>query len=193
MRLFIAIDLDEGSRRAAAALGEEVARRLHAAGAVDRKGVTWVSAHNLHLTLRFLGEVDEERTHQLVARFGEPFQAPAFAVRLSELGVFPPEGPPRVIWIGVTGAGGSLTALYQEVEARLRLLQFEPESRPFQAHLTLGRFRKPAAGRARDLVRTAIPSRDIGPSPVDHVTLYRSELSPRGPTYTPLVQAPLSG
>ena len=193
MRLFIAVDLDEGSRRAAAALGEEVARLLLAAGAADRRGVTWVSAHNLHLTLRFLGEVDEERTDQLVARLGDPFQTPAFQLTLSELGVFPPEGPPRVVWIGVKEAGGSLAALYREIEARLRPLQFEPEARPFHPHLTLGRFRKPAGRRARDLVCTEIPPQDIGPSRVDHVTLYRSDLSPRGPTYTPLVQARLSG
>jgi 2'-5' RNA ligase len=193
VRLFIAIDLDEGSRRAAAALGEDVARRLDSAGAADRRGVTWVSAHNLHLTLRFLGEVDEERTRQLVARIGERFQTPAFVLTLSELGVFPPAGPPRVVWIGAKGAGDSLAALYREVESRLRGLQFEPESHPFQAHLTLGRFRKPAGRRARDLVCTEIPPQDIGPSRVDHVTLYRSDLSPRGPTYTPLVRALLSG
>jgi len=193
VRLFIAIDLDEGSRRAAAALGEEVARRLHSAGAVDRRGATWVSAPNLHLTLRFLGEVDEGRTSRLVAQIAEPFQTPAFTLTLSELGVFPPAGPPRVIWIGVKGAGDSLAALYQEVESRLRGLQFTPESRPFQAHLTLGRFRRPGGRRARDVVCTETPSEEIGPSRVDHVTLYRSDLSPRGPTYTTLVRAPLSG
>jgi RNA 2',3'-cyclic 3'-phosphodiesterase len=193
VRLFVAIDLDEGARRAAAALGEEVARRLHEAGAIDRRGVTWVSAHNLHLTLRFLGEVDEERARQLVARIGERFETPPFALMLSELGVFPPAGPPRVIWIGAKEGGDALAALYREVESRIRSLRFEPETRAFEAHLTLGRFRRPAGRRARDLVCAEILTEDIGPSRVDHVTLYRSDLSSRGPTYTALVRAPLSG
>jgi 2'-5' RNA ligase len=193
VRLFIAIDLDEASKRAAAALGPEVAERLYSAGAVDRKGVTWVSAHNLHLTLRFLGEVEEGLSRQLVTQIGPRFRTPAFDLTLSGLGVFPPGGPPRVIWIGVKGAGDSLAALFQEVESRLRGLRFEPESRGFQAHLTLGRFRTRAGQRARDLICTRIPSQDIGPSPIDHVTLYQSELSPRGPTYTVLARGPLSG
>jgi RNA 2',3'-cyclic 3'-phosphodiesterase len=193
VRLFIAIDLNEESRRAAATLAEEVAERLQSAGAIDRKGVTWVSAHNLHLTLRFLGELEEEMAHRVTAEMERPFRTPAFDLALSGLGVFPPGGPPRVIWIGVKGATDQLAALHQEVESRLHALRIEPGSRGFQGHLTLGRFRKPAGPRARDLICTRIPSRDIGPSLIDQVTLYQSMLSPRGAVYTPLARAPLSG
>jgi 2'-5' RNA ligase len=192
VRLFIAIDLNEESRHAAATLGEEVAERLQSAGAADRKGVTWVSAHNLHLTLRFLGELEAGMAQRVMAEMQRPFRTAAFDLTLSGLGVFPLGGPPRVIWIGVKGAADSLAALYEEVESRLRALQLEPESRGFQGHLTLGRFRKPAGPRARDLICTRILSRDIGPSRIDQVTLYQSALSPGGPAYTPLARAPLS-
>ncbi len=188
MRLFVAVDFDEQVRRAAARVTRTLRDRLERA---ETYGVSWVAPENFHLTLRFLGEVSDE-TARLVAAAIEPaFSIPPFEIELGGVGVFPPAGSVRVVWLGVPTGGADLAQLHAEVERRLAPLQFAAEDRPYRAHLTVGRFRAPAPARIRDAI-TGSAAAPIGRCTIRHVTLYRSQLSPKGAIYTSLVSAPLA-
>ncbi len=186
MRLFLALDLDDAARRAAAAWARDLSARL---GASAAREIKWVEAQNLHLTVHFFGELNDAR-HELVrtALNVTPFATRAFDLAFAGAGKFPPSGPARVIWIGVHASQHQTQAIYDEVESRLDPLGLrEDTTRGFTPHLTLGRVRTPNAtlGRA---IREAL---DRTPAPVatfriDHLTLYQSRLSPKGPTYVPV-------
>ncbi len=189
MRLFVAVDFDESVRRAAARVARTVRDRIERAGSY---GVSWVAPDNFHLTLRFLGELSEDLGKQVADAIARPFTIDPFDIELDGAGAFPPAGSARVIWLGISKGAEDLVRLHDEVEMRLQPFAFEREDRPYRAHLTIGRFRVPAPTRVRDII-SASASGSIGRCPVRHVTLYRSQLSPRGAIYTPLVRAPLEG
>ena len=191
MRLFVAIELDQAVRQAAAAVGDRLARSLQKALAGRNPGVSWVRAENLHLTLRFLGEIEDSRASSLVARFAEPLPSLPFEIELGGLGVFPAAGAPRVVWIGVTDGRPELVSLAACVEDRLEAWGFGREPRPFQAHLTLGRCRQPLSPRARDVLVDPAAEGTVGRSRVDHVALIESRLSAGPPVYVARAHATL--
>lgn len=184
-RLFVAVDLDERTRGIVADCIARLAQHLRHDRRVGR--ITWVRTEHLHLTLRFLGDVDDAQAASVQQALAEPLTTAGFDLSFEGVGMFPGTGRPRVVWLGVAAGLSELESLYREVEARLQLAAVPPEPRPFQAHLTLGRFRESTirpdlrAGRLGDAV--------IGPCPVDHVTLYESRLSSSGPTYTAIGHA----
>jgi 2'-5' RNA ligase len=187
MRLFLAVDVDDGTRAAAGAAIDRLRRTL--SSGKDRD-VKWVPPENLHLTLHFLGEVQEGRAEMLRVAQQTPLDQPPFDLRFGTVGTFPPTGSTRVIWIDIVSGNDMLARVYDELGARLRGLGFETEVRPFRAHLTVGRFRVPARAEVRRaLLDTRIA--DVGACRVDHVTLYQSRLSPRGPTYIALERTAL--
>lgn len=188
MRLFVAIDLDENLRRAAARVTRTLRERFERA---ETYGVSWVAPDNLHLTLRFLGEVSDDLARQVEKTLALPFAAPPFDLELGGLGTFPSAGSARVIWLGIARGGDALARVHDEVETRLCGFPFESEDRPYRTHLTVGRFRVPAPARVREII-TATEVGGIGRCTIRHVTLYRSQLSPKGAIYTPLVRAPLA-
>jgi len=153
--------------------------------------VSWVREENLHLTMRFLGEVEDRQVEDLVARFTEPLAMRAFDIEFGGVGIFPPAGPPRVVWLGVICGADWLFALNAEVEGRFVAWGYGRDNRPFRAHLTLGRCRDPLGPQARDLLLRT-DARAVGTSRVDCVVLYQSQLSSSGPTYVPLARALLS-
>jgi RNA 2',3'-cyclic 3'-phosphodiesterase len=181
MRAFIAVEIDEAVRRRAAQLSRAMAAALEGGG--GRRSVAWTAPQNLHLTLRFLGEIDAATAEAVTGRLAPPFDAPAFEIGLSGLGTFPPAGPPRVIWLGVSGGAKALSDVAREVDARLAGLGLPKEERGFHAHLTLGRVKSPVSGRLRDAIAAA-GAADAGRCLVDHVTLFESRLSPAGATYS---------
>jgi 2'-5' RNA ligase len=180
MRIFIAVEIDEAVRRRAAQLSRALASALERGG--DRRTVAWVAPQNLHLTVRFLGEVDAVTAEAVEGRLVAPFRTPAFEVGLSGLGTFPPAGPPRVIWLGVSEGSAGMSDLSREVDARLDGLGLPKEERSFHAHLTLGRVKGPVGRRLTDAIAAA-GAGDAGRCLVDHVTLFESRLSPSGATY----------
>jgi 2'-5' RNA ligase len=189
VRLFVAVDLDEAVRRAAGRLARTLRERLEQAGSYS---VSWVASDNLHLTLQFLGEVDDRAGAAVTSAMATPFAQPPFDLELAGVGTFPPGGPARVLWFGISAGAAALDQLSTEVDARLRPLGFPREDRGFRAHLTVARFRTPAPPRVRDLT-TLTSAGPIGRCQVQHVTLYQSHLSPKGATYTPLTRAVLGG
>ena len=189
MRLFIAVDLDEPVRAAAARLVKRLAKAL--AAARPAADVRWVEADRMHLTLRFLGEVAEPMATALQTAFTPVMSTPSFDIELAGVGTFPPSGPPRVIWIGLIEGAAQLETLHHEVGTRLKRLRIEDEDRPFRAHLTVGRFRRPGVAVHRRSLSAVAPA-TIGRCRIDHVTLYQSKLSPKGSVYTALVAPTLA-
>jgi RNA 2',3'-cyclic 3'-phosphodiesterase len=180
MRAFIAVEIDEAVRRGAAQLSRALALALERG--VNRRTVAWVAPQNLHLTLRFLGEVDAAAVEAVKGRLAAPLETRAFDVGLTGLGTFPPAGPPRVIWLGVGEGAKGLLDVSREVDARLAGLGLPEEERGFHAHLTLGRVKRPVGSRLPDAIAAA-GAANAGRCLVDHVTLFESRLAPSGATY----------
>ena len=155
--------------------------------------VRWVSIDNIHLTIVFLGSVDEdimgdveEKVDVVVKRFS------AFKAKLNKVGAFPHWKRPRVIWIGLNGDVGRLSDLRNELQEELKVLAFVPEKRPFRPHLTLGRFKGPM-NRDEDIKWICDRYRDINSDlyQLNELILYKSELKPDGPVYTKMATWPL--
>lgn len=192
MRLFVAIDLSDAQRTEAERAAGVLQRRLDAVKA--SRAVRWASVEQMHLTLRFIGEVDDALGARVAQALAPPLPVSAFSLALGRPGVFPGPGRPRVIWIGLTEGSDGAAASHEAVEARLQMLGLEPEERAFRAHVTLGRVREirpPQAAALREAMdRLRI---DAAPATVTHATLYRSHLSPKGARYEPLMRTMLAG
>ena len=188
MRLFVAVDVDDRTRGGVARAIDVLRTALEAAQSSAR--VSWVAPDRLHLTLQFIGQVSEDTAAAIEARLGPRFDLTAFEMRLGSIGAFPRGGRPQVIWLGIDRGADALAALHEAVERRLADVPFRRESRAFSPHLTLARFKH--GGTRVDVERISrVALRPAGGCTIDHVTLYQSRLSPRGPTYTPLRVTPL--
>ena len=147
--------------------------------------VKWVETQNLHVTLKFLGEVPEARVSTLRATL-RSLAAPvsSFSLRLAGAGYFPPRGTPRVIWVGLDEGFGALRALHASVDEALARIGFAREERPFAAHVTLGRLRSPGHEDAlkREIMR--MQDEEVGRFTVDGFSLVQSQLTRQGPVYT---------
>ena len=183
MRLFVGVELDEHVKDAAAAIGESLRRELG-----DRIDARWIPAANLHITLWFLGEVNESRAQSTMDTLNRPFDEMAFDVEVSGAGAFPPSGPPRVLWLGVTAGGDSLARVHAELTRRLEPIGFEAERRAYSAHLTIARVRSVSRGVSGRDIRSMLQGRSdhAGRCRIRAVTIFRSHLSSKGATYEAL-------
>jgi 2'-5' RNA ligase len=184
--LFAAVDVGEEVRAEVLRARGEIQERLEAAKEAPR--VSWVAPQSLHVTLKFFGEVDDTRAALLSRIFAEPFEIPLFPVEWRGLGAFPSPRHPKALWMGVVSWADQLGRL--EAALASRLGDPDDEGRPFRPHLTLGRVRIPGKGVDWDKTLREIDVRGAR-SLVDHVTLYQSRMSPKGPQYTGLAKAPL--
>jgi 2'-5' RNA ligase len=188
MRLFAAVDVGSDTRAEVRRVQESLQRQF--ASLRDAPRMAWVADDKAHLTLRFIGEVAEEVGARALDAMLAPFPVPPFEVEWTGTGTFPTGSRPRVVWIGVSRGNDRIAALAADVSDRLSPVVGPGESRPFRAHLTVGRVKEPgsrvdwAAALAASEPRT---TRTV----VDHVTLYQSRTSPKGATYTALHQTPL--
>lgn len=192
MRLFVAAEPSEQVRASAAASVARLRDRLEAAGAGG--GLRWVPANHLHLTVWFMGEVSEARAGAVLDAIRPALDVPAFDLHLAGFGVFPPSGPPRVLWMGVTGGLEELAAAHDQVGARLAPWGFPPEARAYSAHLTVARIKEAPKGAARAALRQVIADQaaDAGLCRIGQLTVFRSRTSPKGALYEPLLRVPLS-
>lgn len=195
IRAFFAVELGEGARRAAS----EVARALALAPGGD--GVRWVRPEGMHVTLRFLGNIDPERIPSLVGRVGEETAAlDSFRLELGAVRAFPSPRRPRVVALELAPEA-PLVELAGAVERGVVAAGFEPEARSFRAHLTLGRVK----GRFA-LPQRAAPERSPGEGrrtvtapvtaegeafEVTEAVLFRSQLHRSGARYTAIERVPL--
>ncbi|MEW5952377.1 MAG: RNA 2',3'-cyclic phosphodiesterase [Bacillota bacterium] len=180
LRLFWAINLPVPAR---AYLGDMISR-LRSVPA----DVKWVEEQNLHLTVKFLGDVPANRIALLTAAVKDAASgAERFSLSIQGLGFFPAASRPRVMWAGLTGDLDKLKKLRRQVEGSLVPLGFAPEDKRFLPHLTLARFRsvrgtEELTGLAGQLaVGTA-----WGPVVVKELDLMESKLTSQGPVYTVL-------
>jgi 2'-5' RNA ligase len=185
LRAFIAIEIPTEIKKAIAV---QTASLYKNAGCAVR----WVTTENTHLTLKFLGELSLANVGLLsqALQIGCGQQAP-FDITVSGAGSFPNLRRPRVIWIGLS-APPDLNRLYHKVEAAAARLGYPAEDRPFSAHLTIGRVREQASPDELKYLQAALAGLDIGELGVftaRAVTLFKSELQPAGPLYTPLFSA----
>jgi 2'-5' RNA ligase len=154
--------------------------------------VSWVAPENLHVTLKFLGNVDPTRLDAVRSALAAAAPArEAFDLAVQGLGAFPSPTRPRVIWAGVGAGEAPAAALAGRVEELLVPLGFAREARPFAAHVTLGRVREPRPDAALAEALAAGAARPFGLVRVARLSLMRSELSPRGARYTELAGWPL--
>jgi len=176
MRLFVAISLPDSVKQRLGGIIKPI------------RGVRWQDASNMHLTLRFIGDLEQEpmsRLRELLAGISRP----SFTMTIHGLGSFPKRGYPRVIWAGVERKQ-VLMDLQNDVEMACRETGLEPEQRSFIPHITLGRVND----ASRDEVITYIKSLEdfeVNNIPVDAFTLNSSELRSGGAVHTPLQTYPL--
>ncbi len=183
MRTFIAVPLPQLCRDTL----EQMQRPMRSLGA----DVRWTAIASIHLTLKFLGEIDPAMVPRLASALRSIPAAP-FTLSIRGLGVFPDLRNPRVIWAGVEGEVRTLQALQAEVELACESLGFERERRAFHPHLTLGR----VSGKRNlqpllDYIR--IGSELESEFTADRINVYESVLTPRGAVYTILDGITLQG
>lgn len=156
--------------------------------------IRWVPEGNIHLTLKFLGEVSPAGLEQLAAALQqESTLHPVFSCQVGTLGAFPNSRRPRVLWIGLD-APSTLPALASGIEAAAARLGYPPEARPFSPHLTVGRVSQNVATSDLQKIHAALDAMQVGQLGTfvaEAVQIFKSDLKPGGPLYTRLVSLPL--
>lgn len=186
MRVFIAIELESSIK-------EKIARIQTRLRVIQDK-IKWVESSSVHLTLKFLGEIEEEKlekVHQITRELGE--RVSPFKIEVKGMGVFPGFSSPRVIWIGARDTSGELEKLAAWLEEALAREGFVREKRKWKAHLTLGRVKSlKERERLRELIQKEMET-DAGKMEVKDITVMRSQLTPKGSTHTSLGKIYLKG
>jgi 2'-5' RNA ligase len=190
MRLFTAIELNEDARQAITAEQKRIAGVLSRGAPASLK---WIQPEHMHLTLVFLGEIEETKAAAVIRAMGDDIdEAEPFSIVFAGIGTFPAHCAPRVLWLGLSSGATEAIALQRRVVERLSPTGVRIEERPFHPHLTLARWRE---SRQADRRRVAAAERDAEVARVDvhAVTLFESRLSSSGAAYTVLARAPLAG
>ncbi|MFH1269871.1 MAG: RNA 2',3'-cyclic phosphodiesterase [Candidatus Omnitrophota bacterium] len=186
MRAFIAIELPEEIKDALAALQEELK--------VSRADVKWVGPKNIHLTLKFLGEIDDKQLDKISRIIDDTAERRnKFLVRISSLGAFPKIDSPRVIWIGISSGDEETRAIAEELEEEIAKTGIPEEDRAFSSHITIGRTR--SALNREKLVEYLKDNAELKERNLEFyagkITLFKSTLTPKGPIYEALKEANL--
>ena len=178
VRLFVAVHLTAEIRERLAAVQERL-RSVHA-------DVSWVRPENLHITIKFLGEVEPKRLDRIRPALAEVARSVApFSLEVAGMGAFGGRIP-RVVWVGAQAGSAQLTELARRVEDGLGRVGFPKEKRDFTAHFTLGRVRSPRNAESLLAALDEEPADGFGAAPVDRCSLMQSELNPSGSIYTEL-------
>ena len=174
MRAFVAVEIPDEIRRRIA----DLIQALKPAA----PQVRWARAEGLHITLKFLGEISEQQVEEIKTQLMSVQSATPLHLQIQGAGYFPNERSPRVVWLGVE-SGAALPELAGQVEKRLAPLGMAKEGRPFSAHLTLGRLRRPGKLHALSEELRKREPLVLGSFTADEFFLYESKPSPRGSIY----------
>lgn len=149
--------------------------------------VKWVAPENVHVTLKFLGDVREDRLPQVLSAIEDALRGrSAFEMSLSGIGAFPNPERAKVVWIGIEKGIDHIRELAKAVESGLERVGFSPENRPFKAHVTIGRIKTSKyLGRLAEGM-DKIEAEDMGSQKVTSIAVMQSELFRDGPLYTPM-------
>ena len=182
MRVFIAIDIDEQIRKALGNLQNELRSKVD----IKKSDVKWVNPDNIHLTLKFLGEIKDQEavdvcniTKEVASRHE------SFELALETVGHFGGRSA-RVLWIGTGQNSDNLLQLQSDLEEQLASAGWPKETRKFSGHLTLCRVRNSKAGVKLAQVTKEYKDFKLGTISADSVSVYQSQLTPKGPVYTVL-------
>jgi RNA 2',3'-cyclic 3'-phosphodiesterase len=184
IRLFVAVSISEQSRNAVSNLVENFRS--------ESPGVRWVKPENLHLTLKFLGDVEESRLSSLKnALDSSVSDLRLFQFDLTNLGCFPNIKRPRVLWVGIEDESNQLVRLHKNIEEQFFKVDFPKEKRRFQPHLTVARIKD---SRNSNLFLSEFQSYNLGQFTVDvaDVLLIKSDLRQSGAKYSCLHKAKIN-
>ncbi|MEE8638452.1 MAG: RNA 2',3'-cyclic phosphodiesterase [Candidatus Margulisiibacteriota bacterium] len=176
MRTFISVELPDEVKKNIV----ELINELKNTGAA----VKWMEAKNLHITLKFLGWVEDRNLDNLIdlttrAAAGKG----SFKARFEELGTFPEGKSPRVVWVGTAEGGDKLCALAKALEETLSTAGFRKEEREFRPHITIGRIKdKKGVDKLKEKIKS-IKDAKFGEVLVDRICIMKSTLTPKGPIY----------
>jgi 2'-5' RNA ligase len=188
MRCFIAIDIDEEIRNALGDLQQKLRKGVD----VKKSDLKWVNPDNIHLTLKFLGEIKDEKAAEVCnivkAVAG---RHKSFELDIESVGHFGGRSP-KVLWVGTGRGKENLLKLQEDIEKSLASAGWPEETREFAGHLTLCRIRNSAAGMKIAQVSENCKDFKVGTISADSVCVYQSELKPSGPVYTVLGSYELS-
>ena len=180
-RTFIALEMNEALQRHLSGFIHQVAPVLPA--------MKWVDPQGIHLTLAFLGELDDEQLVEVsAAAYEAAQQASAFTYRLTKPGIFGSPRQPRVLWMGIEERTGFLLQLHQLLQEQLSQRAFPIDTRPFSPHLTLARGKAPLSPQEYTELQKILnhPPRPSKTYPAAHLHIMKSELTPTGALYTRL-------
>jgi 2'-5' RNA ligase len=180
IRTFIALELSDETRAELARI-EEILKKAEA-------NVKWMNPGSIHLTLKFLGYIPEEKVTAISEKLKKiADQSSPFDIALSGIGVFPAWNRARVLWVGAGKGSEEVKALAGQVEEAMSREGFEKEKRSFKSHLTLGRIRSP---KNKERLEKEALSVEVKPasSHISKIVLFKSDLSPKGAVYTPLFE-----
>jgi 2'-5' RNA ligase len=189
MRVFVAIDIDKQTREAI----RKLSSNLQEAADLRKGDAKWVDPDIMHLTLKFLGEMPDEQSAD-VCRIAEAAAAghKPFDLDFESVGTFGGKSA-RVLWVGAGEGAEQLAALAKDIDEQLGLAGWPTETRKFEGHLTLCRIKNFTAGKKLAKLSEQYSDFVAPETLVDSVTVYQSELTPKGPTYTALGNYKLQG
>ena len=185
--MFLALDINESTRLELAQLKNLLTRQIKGCKA------NWVPPENLHVTLKFLGEVDGSTISDVCAvvdEVAQKFEPIEFDVR--GIAAIPDRGPLRMFWADVAEPSGQMAKLFTQIELALQPLRFNREKRAFRPHITLARINRIAD---LPLVRQAVAKftdKEFGRVRANCITIYTSTLTRQGPIYTPMAKPKFS-
>ena len=184
MRTFIAIELDPPTRR-------PIVQLLRTLPRAD--GLSWCSEPQLHITLKFLGEISDPQLGRVLRIVNQACAAvQPFTILVQGLGVFPAPANPRVLWCGVQDADNGCRRWVEAADPHFESINVKPETRAFTPHITLGRSKSSAAAAVlRDVLQPATPP-TCPPMRVTNVVVFESVLGPGGARYKVVARTPLA-
>ena len=182
MRVFIAIDIDEGIRKALANLQSEMLKKVD----IKKGDAKWVDPKTMHLTLKFLGEIKDQQVVEVCNIAREvASRHKSFDIEIGGVGYFGGKSA-RVLWVGAGQESENLLQLQADLDRGLASAGWPPETRKFAGHQTLCRIRNSKAGVKLARLTEEYQDFRLGVVPVDALCVYQSELRPEGPVYTVL-------
>ncbi len=185
MRTFIAVEISEEIKEQIYSFITKTGKEL------ENNKIKWVEKENLHITLKFLGEIKPDicmKVRQILSEIVKNFNK--FYINLNSLGVFPQLSNARVIWIDIHEKE-KLKEIYETIENKLKELKLPKENREFQPHLTIGRIKFLQDKEKINLFLTKYKNTNFDTTNIEHITFFESILKPQGPEYRVIEKFPL--
>jgi 2'-5' RNA ligase len=187
IRTFIAVELDPILKHAIAHVQETLQRELHLLTPAVR--IQWVRTASIHLTLKFLGDIEESQVGGILQALEHAARDHApFSADVKGFGVFPDLRAPRVLWMGLSGPTERLVRLVGSIDTALRPLGFPVEQKPYTPHLTLARVKEQSRAIGKALADSGVmrDTMGFGTLPIEAVAFIKSEPTPSGSIYSRL-------